>query len=178
MIMAQKPQQFKAPWAASVKIATGLSCAVLLGMTGWGLFGAPVFIPVRDLPMVVFPLCILFGSMLFIIRGYELTKDAVYVKRLLWRTTVHLSGLTSVEFDPKAMKKSLRLFGNGGLFSICGWFSSRSLGKYRAYATDPAKSVVLRFINRVVVVTPHDPERFVADIHQLINIIKLKESMK
>jgi hypothetical protein len=169
---------YKAPWATSLKIATGISCAVLLGMTGWGLLGHPVFIPVRDLPMVVFPLCILFGGMLFIIRGYELTNDAVYVKRLLWRTTIDLPGLASVEFNPDAMKKSMRLFGNGGLFSICGWFSNRSLGKYRAYATDPAKSVVLRFTKRVVVITPHDPEKFVADIHQLINLNKPKESMK
>jgi len=172
------PQYYNAPWATSVKIATGVSCVVLLGMSGWGLFGTPVFIPVRDLPMVVLPLCILFGSMLFIIRGYELTKDAVYVKCLLWRTTIHLSGLRSIEIDPEAMKKSLRLFGNGGLFSIRGLFSNRSLGRYRAYATDPAKSVVMRFANRVVVVTPHDPQKFVAGIHQFINIIKIEESMK
>lgn len=168
-LSAIPPQHFSAPWATSVKVATGVSCSFLLGMTGWGLFGSPVFIPVRDMPMVVFPLCILFGGMLFVIRGYELTKDAVHVKRLLWRTTLPLAGLTAVEIDPEAMKKSLRLFGNGGMFSICGLFSSQSLGKYRAYATDPAKSVVLRFTNRVVVVTPHDPEAFAAGIHPFIH---------
>ncbi|MDA8403886.1 MAG: YfcE family phosphodiesterase [Desulfobacteraceae bacterium] len=181
LITLMETLHFKAPWTASVKTATVLGCTVLLGLMGAGLFGIPggdpVFRPVRDLPMIVFPPCILFGSMLFMIRGYELTKNAVYVKRLLWRTTIYLPGLTSVEINPAAMSKSFRTFGNGGLFSICGAFSNRSLGNYRAYATDPEKSVVLRFKNHVVVVTPHDPERFVSDIHQL-NLIQLKEAMK
>ena len=162
------PEYFKAPWATSVKIATAFSCIILFSLMGWGLFGSPggslAIRLVWNLSMVGVPLCLLFGSMLFIIRGYELTNDAVYVKRLLWQTTIHLSGLTSVEIDPEAMSKSLRTFGNGGLFSICGAFWNRKLGHYRAYAMDPAKSVVLRFTNRVVVVTPHDPEKFAAGI--------------
>ena len=170
------PRHFKAPWAASVKIATSFCCLLLSGLIGWGLFGSPggslAARLVWNLSMVGVPLCFLSGGMLFMIRGYELTNDAVCVKRLLWRTPIDLSGLTSVEIDPEAMSKSLRTFGNGGLFCICGAFSNQSLGNYRAYATDPAKSVVLRFKNRVVVVTPHDPENFAAGITQTHHISK------
>lgn len=172
------PHYYRSPWAVSVKITTAASCVLLIGMAGWGLFGTPDFIPVRDLPMVILPLCILFGGMLFVIRGYELTPDVLYVKRLLWRTPIDLAGLVAAEADPQALSKSFRTFGNGGLFSISGRFWSRKLGHYRAYAMDPANSVVLKLTDRVVVVTPHDPRHFVHNIKQLINIIQLKEKMK
>ena len=51
-----------------------------------------------------------------------------------------------------------RLCGIGGLFVFCGLFWSRKLGRYRAYITDPRRAVVLRFGNKVVVVTPDEPD--------------------
>ncbi len=68
-------------------------------------------------------------------------------------------GLTQA---PTAMAGSLRIAGNGGLFSFTGWFWSRRLGRYRAFVTDPARSVVLKFSDRTVVVSPDVPEEFVA----------------
>ena len=55
----------------------------------------------------------------------------------------------------------LRLFGNGGLFSYHGWFWNRRLGRYRLYATDPERAVVLRFARRTIVVSPGEPAAFV-----------------
>jgi hypothetical protein len=153
---------------------TGLSCLVLIGIPVFGLFGGPCSICADrfswNLMMVGLPLGILFGGMLFMIRGYEVTSDAIYVKRLLWRTKIDLSGLVSVDVHPKAMSKSFRTFGNGGLFSFSGAYWNRSLGHYRAYATDLNKCVVLRFKNRVVVVTPSDPEKFTACIKKNQNL--------
>ena len=67
------------------------------------------------------------------------------------------------------MRGSVRVFGNGGLFSITGRFWNRKLGWYRAYATDPSRAVVLRYPKRTVVITPHDPQHFIMrarDVHQ------------
>ena len=51
---------------------------------------------------------------------------------------------------------------NGGLFSFGGQgCKNRRLGRFEAYATDPGRSVVLRFPGRVVVVTPDEPDAFV-----------------
>lgn len=127
--------------------------------------------------MAACPFAIGFGPLLFVIRGYELTPGTLYVKRLLWRTPIDLGGLGSVTIDPNAMAKSLRTFGNGGLFSVSGRFFSRKLGRYRAYATNPKKSVALRFANHVAVVTPHDPEAFAAAIarHHHLTIKKEKK---
>ena len=75
--------------------------------------------------------------------------------------------LPSAEADPVALKGSIRLAGNGGLFAFCGWFRNSKLGVYRAFCTDLAHAVVLRFPDRTVVVTPDQPDKFVAAIREL-----------
>ena len=69
------------------------------------------------------------------------------------------------------MSRSIRLFGNGGAFAFSGWFRNRKLGSYRAYATDPARSVVLKFSDhKTIVVTPEPPDAFIAAVKQQQNI--------
>jgi hypothetical protein len=75
---------------------------------------------------------------------------------------VPLAGLQKVEQEPQAMHRSLRLLGNGGAFSISGWFWNKRLGTYRAFVTDLNRCVVLRFHDRRVVLSPDRPEAFVA----------------
>jgi hypothetical protein len=62
------------------------------------------------------------------------------------------------------MKSSLRTFGNGGIFSISGWFYRKGFGAYRAFVTDPRQTVVLRFPSRRVVLSPDDPEGFAKEV--------------
>jgi hypothetical protein len=76
--------------------------------------------------------------------------------------------LISAEIDPVAVEGSMRIFGNGGFFAFTGLFRNRKLGSYRAYATDSKKAVVLRWPGRTVVVTPDDPQKFVAAINSMI----------
>ena len=59
------------------------------------------------------------------------------------------------------MARSLRIFGNGGLFSVCGRFRNRELGHYRAFVTDPKNAVVLRFGEQTIVISPEGPKEFV-----------------
>lgn len=115
---------------------------------------------------MVLPLLILPGAALFIIRGYEIEPNVLAIRRLLWTTRLSLSGLQSATAEPNAMRGSLRLCGNGGLFSITGWYRNRALGNYRAFVTHLKKTVVLRFANRTVVVSPEKPEQFAAEISQ------------
>ena len=62
------------------------------------------------------------------------------------------------------MRRSIRTFGNGGLFAFVGRYRNRLIGPYRAYATDLHKTVVLRFTDKTIVITPEEPEKFVQDI--------------
>ncbi len=114
--------------------------------------------------VVLLPFTIIAGGALFTIRGYMVTPDAVLVHRLFWTTRLPLTGLQSARFEPDAMSASIRTFGNGGLFSFSGFFRNKALGTYRAFVTDPNRTVVLRFPSRTVVVSPSTPEDFVHEI--------------
>ena len=114
--------------------------------------------------LAALPLLTLPGAALFVIRGYALEAGHLAIRRLLWTTRLPLAGLQAVEVLPGAMRGSLRLFGNGGLFSFTGLYRSRPLGNYRAFVTDLNRTVVLRFVNRTVVVSPGDPGAFAAGL--------------
>lgn len=124
---------------------------------------APGFI---RLMLGAIPLLILGGALPFLVRGYRIESRSLCIRRLGWWTRLDLRGLKSAEADPGAMKASIRLFGNGGLFSFTGWYWNRRLGRYRAFITDPARSVVLRFEDRTVVVSPDSPDDFVRSLEK------------
>ena len=109
---------------------------------------------------------ILPAAALFIIRSYTIEPNTLAIQRLLWTTRLPLSGLQSAEVVPDVMRGSLRLFGNGGMLSITGLYRNRALGNYRAFVTDLNRTVVLRFPKRTIVVSPENPDRFVAEISQ------------
>jgi hypothetical protein len=158
-----------APWPTCLKITSLLGCALLLGV-GYAAF---VAIP-RDTRV---PFAETFGTLiafvtptialtaaLFLVSGYELDGRCLLVRRLLWATPVSLTGIRKTYHDPAAMKRSLRVFGNGGLLSITGIYKNKSLGWYRAFVTDPSHAVVLVLPNRVVVISPSDPLAFIQQL--------------
>jgi hypothetical protein len=108
---------------------------------------------------------IILGSLPFTIRGYAITDDAILVRRLFWKTRLPLSSLESAQYEPGAMRGSLRIFGNGGLFSFTGRYRNKQLGSYRAFVTDPRQTVVLRFSGRTVVISPASPGEFVEKLN-------------
>lgn len=159
----------RAPWSASLWVVSLLSVAILLLVCGSIAALVPAW-PWAGLPLVLgifLPLVILLGSALFIVRGYELDSTELRIQRLVWVTTIPLAGLERAWRDPTSLFRSLRLFGNGGLFSISGLFWNRNLGRYRAFATHPKRAVVLGLGHRKVVVTPEDPERFLRELREL-----------
>jgi hypothetical protein len=69
------------------------------------------------------------------------------------------------------LQGSLRLFGNGGLFAISGWFWNRRIGRFRAYATDPERAVLLRYRDGAqVILTPHDVQHFIIQVRRLAQL--------
>jgi hypothetical protein len=62
------------------------------------------------------------------------------------------------------MRWSIRTFGIGGVFSICGFYWNNVLGAYRAFVTDPKQTVVLTFSKRNIVISPASPEDFVREL--------------
>jgi hypothetical protein len=156
--------KFGAPWGKEIKLMTTLGLVVCFGVALIGIISLPDAPPVARLTMIVIPLLLLIGGALFMVRGYTLDDGQLIIHRLGWSSRLDLASLASAVSDPAAMAGSLRIAGNGGLFAFCGWFWSKKLGKYRAFGTDPHRSVILRFTDRVVVVTPDAPERLVEEI--------------
>jgi hypothetical protein len=156
-------KNYKAPWSKSLIVVSSLTTVLCTGigivfmMSGRGTIPWAAFLP----------FAIIAGGALFTIRGYTVMPDAILVQRLLWETRLPLTDLQSAWFVPDAMRGSIRIFGNGGLFSFSGFFRNKTLGTYRAFVTDPHRTVVLRFSSRNVVVSPSTPEDFVHEIGNL-----------
>jgi hypothetical protein len=72
-----------------------------------------------------------------------------------------LAGLVEAVRDPEVMKGACRRWGNGGAGAIRGSFRSKRLGKFYAFLTDTEHAVVLRWADKVVAVSPADPEFFI-----------------
>lgn len=160
--------QFGAPWGTALRLATSFAAVILLAMPVIAFFAEGRSDPIVVSTMVVLPLLVLGIGSLFMIRSYEIEGRTLVAQRLLWRSSIPLDGLQSAEPDPEAMKYSLRIFGNGGLFVFAGRFRSKKLGDYRAWATDPGRAVVLRWENHTWVVTPDRPQEFADALQRFI----------
>jgi hypothetical protein len=150
------PIGYDAPWGTPLKIISMLTTLLCLGLSIYMIARGQM----GPRWTAALPLAIVVGGSLFTIRGYALTPDAMRVRRLFWSTTVPLAGLQSAEIVPDAMRGSLRLCGNAGLFSFSGYYRNKSLRTYRAFVTDLHRTVVLRFASRTIVVSPADAESF------------------
>ncbi|MDH4038653.1 MAG: PH domain-containing protein [Candidatus Krumholzibacteria bacterium] len=156
---------FKAPWSRlliGVSIFATMVCLVAsfaawAAMTRAGGDSSKWWAALLPALMIV-------GAALFTIRGYTIERDSILVHRLLWATRLSRTGLKSATHDPAQIAGGIRIFGNGGFFSFSGWFRNKHLGTYRAYITDPSLAVVLRYGDRVVVVSPAEPERFASAV--------------
>lgn len=167
------PTTFGAPWGRSLLIGSSAQAVFLLAVGA-----APVFFAALDpepgprkwlvacLGFAI-PLVILVVAARYAVRGYTVTDDSIRVHRLGWSSSLPLDQLESATVSPYAMRRSRGELANGGLFSYTGGFHNAELGSYRAFVTDHARTVVLRFRDRaegdpVVVMSPDDPEAFVA----------------
>ncbi len=169
---------FTAPWGSSLITTSIVAVVVVLLVSAAVCFGPKLnrmLYREREvkgeaicrLLAVCIPVVSLLAGALFIVRGYTVTGDAIRVHRLGWSSTVPLDGLESATVSPDAVRRASRTRGNGGFFSYTGRFRSRTLGSFRAFVTDHARTVVLRFRDRsegdqVVVMSPDDPDAFVA----------------
>lgn len=156
-----------APWGTQVKVVTLLLMVLLL------VLPAPVLLVIPGVPWPVVLLgvgimaAVVGGTALFVVRGFRLSRNTLFVQRSFWENSIPLAGLQSAEVDPRACKQAWKTVGNDGLFAIHGWFWSKRLGKFQAFVTDPACCVVLRFADRIVVVSPEQPHRLAEELNRL-----------
>ncbi|MEM7280596.1 MAG: PH domain-containing protein [Pseudomonadota bacterium] len=154
----------QAPWSWTLSIVTTLTVLFMLYLAVIGFVGLQDHGWAWFVAMCLLPVTIILAGALFTVSGYRLVDGSLWVRRFGWYTKIALTDLISARVDPDAMGRSWRVFGNGGLFSFSGWYSNAKLGRFRVFATDPSLSVVLRYPDKVIVVTPRDPNRLVSEI--------------
>jgi hypothetical protein len=158
-----------APWSKSLKLMSAFSTAVLV-VVGIAAYRAiPMVSGVAHMVGLGIALTLvlsLIGGALFIVTGYAIDERGLHIERPLFATRIALDGLERIWSDPRACQGSLRVFGNGGLFSFTGLFRNPTLGNYRLFGTDLSRAVVLALPRRKVVITPADPDAFIALVRQ------------
>lgn len=141
------PPFFRATYSLNLKITTAVILAILFlagalgGTTGLLISGA--LIP---------------ASLLLVITGFSVQRGNLVVHSLVWSKSFVLCELVDIRVEPGITLGSMRTFGSGGLFASIGYFTNQALGNYLGYMTDPQNAVVVEFTNRLVVVTPEDPQ--------------------
>jgi hypothetical protein len=165
----QTGSYYKASWGKLLVtmsiIATAIIISVpIVGLTVSRLEEGPGYNIYWLISMVALPIVLIDVTLLFIVKGFEITPDKLLIQRLLWKTEIDLTNLVNVEIDPDALKGSIRTFGNGGLYSFTGWFKSGRLGSFKAYVTQLQNCVVLRFTDKVIVISPDNPQQFAYEI--------------
>ena len=152
---------YRAPWGGRLVVISVLM--VVFSLVSAGIAAMPEPGAKWRLAAAVLPV-VLVGAAPFVVRGYWISGSEVGIRRLFWTTRYRRDGLVSAEAAPEAMRGCLRVCGNGGVFSFTGWYWSRALGIFHPYVTDVKRTVVLRFGNRTVVVSPEFPEDFVNEL--------------
>ena len=169
-------KHYGAPWGLQIGLTTGL----VVGLGALGAIALPLVMKGDDSPLIVRLLpsivimAIFAGTGLFVVRGFELGDNRLFIRRSFWRTPVDLTRLQSATADPEACKGALKTLGNGGLFAMSGWFWSRKLGKFRAFVTAPVNSVILKLDDRTIVISPENPRSFVAEMNRRLGRKKEK----
>ena len=158
--------RFRAPWSGLLIAVSVLATLLLVAASLVCLAALPPRPALLRVTTAALPLAVVLSCLCFTVRGYAVTDRELIIERLGWSNRWPLTALSSAEFDPQAMKGSLRLWGNGGLFAFCGWFRNKKLGIYRVFATDLKRTVVLRFGLRNIVVTPDDPRAFLDAVNR------------
>jgi uncharacterized protein (DUF58 family) len=147
--------------STSARIITILTALLLFGIAGYIALYSHLSLTVK-IASIALVLAILLSGWLFSPISYVVTDTRVVVRRPLFNVLINRGDITNVIVDPVAMRGSIRLGGNGGLFGFTGYFRNSKLGSYKAYATDPARAVVVETRDGVYVLTPKNVSEFVA----------------
>ena len=163
----ESTHSFAAASNSQVATTTLLVSVVLIGV-------AAVFFLLawqrRDQPVVkyalggvaVLQLALVGLSTNFKIRGYDVSPGRLVVRHGWSRLTFPMNNFTAARIEGNPFHGAIRRGGVGGVWSFYGRFSSPQLGEFHAYVSDPQRAVVIQFTDQVVLVSPEEPDAFLA----------------
>ncbi len=154
--------EFAAPKSAWVKAITAIIFAVL------PVLAVFVFLTETDrfafiIPAVIF-LLVLALSYYFNIVRYEITETHVLIRRPFDRVKIAKSSITDViPINKKDIRRSIRTFGIGGVFSYSGQFWNSKFGNMTWYLSGMDGVVLLTDKSKnKTLLSPENCEKFIA----------------
>ena len=168
-------QVFTASWDGPMWVLNAIllvfygSLTLVFLLIGLSVLQNNIWAGITMLSSSLLSLLALAGPAGFAPRRYEIKDDAIAIKRLIPKDVrIPFSKVCSIEPTgyKHAFKNSLRIMGSGGGFGFYGSFTSQNLGRFQAYATRKSNCVLIRTQDRAVVVTPDDPDSFIAAVRE------------
>jgi hypothetical protein len=154
------PIEFQAPAATRMKNSTRIACVLFALSMLVGILTPSLAVEFRAI-LIGLPVFFLLISFPFSIKGYSLSQDGIVIRRLAGNVQLPLESLAAVEGKAEMFDQSFRLAANRGLFVYSGWFWNSEYKLFRAFVSDPSRAVVLKYADRTVVISPHDPQAFI-----------------
>ena len=154
-------QRFQASLGRKVVIITGFVAVILIVVSASAIAYQPDMNRAAQFALAILPFAALGAGLLFRVWGYDLHDDHIRVRRIAFPVRLPIASLKSVEKAPDLMNRSVRTFGNGGLFGFYGAFWKPGFGKFRAYVTNPENTVALMSDEKMIALSPDQPQVFV-----------------
>ena len=155
--------QRAAPTSPLIQLVTGIYVLITIGvLVGAAVWPSPLMAVVGGILGLTGFACFLLAPVAYELSAGRLTV-VLRVGRLRYGPVVNCMTPQQVANLPNLMW-GVRLFGNGGVFAGVGIFWSPALGVYRAWVTSARRAdlVVVNTRKTRVLITPQDPEQFVA----------------
>jgi hypothetical protein len=153
------------PFSASYDRTTMiLSAVVCLGLLA-------VIFAVHSVMLACLSLFVMLVGYAYSPRSYVLEGRSVLVTRLAGTARIALDDVREARCaTPDDFRGCIRLWGSGGLFGYYGLFSTAKLGKSTWYITNRKNAVVLITAAKTVLLSPDDPNGFLATIRTAVPI--------
>jgi hypothetical protein len=165
--MLADTQEFKARWSPAVWIITAAVLGLIVGVevllvrlayaTSGDKVTQTLLIVAMLLPVGIFGIVALLAPW-----SYTVRSDAIVVNRLGPAVVLRFEQIRETQrIDSAEIGFAWRAFGSGGFLGWFGWFYSRDIGAFLAYATNRRDLVlVTRNDATKVVISPYPPDAF------------------
>ena len=154
-------EMFETSMDVVVRVITGLTCSLLVGVAIYGvvqlvsghIYSGGATVAVAVLVMLL--------AYLFSVQRYSVDEEFISIVRPIGTIRIPRSN-TRVFRDAKITDGAIRVWANGGLFSIAGLFYSKQSGWLHAYMRNSKVIVAIQHDRKTYLVSPDDANRFIA----------------
>lgn len=163
---------FEASMSRVILWVSAFACTILVvgGVVAIGVaFQAAVPMPARMTGLIggILIISVVPAVAAFAPRRYVVCAGDLVIVRLISRISIARANIVEARrIDLKDLGFTIRTAGSGGLFGVFGYFWSRNIGNFHAYATRQNNYVLVRLGSGMpIVLSPDDPDGLVAALN-------------